>query len=150
MGTWIKDTLATGAVASAATTAAAAVLGRVENGSAAGPINAVSHILWGKEATCTDAVDARHTLVGAGLNAAAVTSWAALFELALPRNRRPSVPRALLTGAATAAVAYVTDYHVVPKRFTPGFEERLSGRSLFAVYATLALALAAGSLMRER
>ncbi|MBL7952795.1 MAG: hypothetical protein JNM62_13870 [Flavobacteriales bacterium] len=146
----MKDTLATGSVASAATTVAAAALGQLENGAAAGPIDAVSHILWGTEALRTDAVDVRHTLAGAGLNAAAVLGWAALHETMMPRRSRPSVQRALLSGAATSAVAYFTDYHVVPKRLTPGFEERLSRRSLFAVYATLALALAAGSLMRER
>lgn len=47
MGTWMQHTLATGAMASAATTAAVAVLGKMDDGSAAGPINAISHILWG-------------------------------------------------------------------------------------------------------
>ncbi len=150
MATWIEDTLTTGAVATAATTAIVAVLGKVEGGSAVAPINAVSHILWGEEAAATEQLDARHTLAGAGLNAAAVTGWAGLHELFMPRRSTPSVQHALLTGVATAAVAYVTDYHVVPERFTPGFEKRLSRPSLFGVYATLALSLAAGSLCRKR
>ncbi|MGV9012023.1 MAG: hypothetical protein ACOH13_05460 [Flavobacteriales bacterium] len=146
MGTWKNDTIRTGAVAATATTAVAAVLGHLENGSAVAPINAVSHILWGDEAT-TEAVDARHTLAGMVLNAASVTAWAGLHEALLPRHR-PSMPRALASGMVTAAVAYVTDYHVVPKRFTPGFEKELSPKSLFGIYATLALALAVGSLCR--
>ena len=144
----MEDTIATAAVATAATTAAVAILGHLESGSAVAPINAVSHMLWGEDAT-TEEIDARHTLVGAALNAAAVTSWAGMHEAMLPRHR-PSVPRALIAGAATAAVAYVTDYHVVPKRFTPGFEKQLSHKALMGVYATLALALAVGSLYRKR
>ena len=42
----MKDTLTTGAVATAATTAAVALLGKAERGSAAAPINAISHMLW--------------------------------------------------------------------------------------------------------
>lgn len=141
MGTWTED-----AVASAATTAAAAILGQLENGSAAAPINAVSHILWGEEADM-DEVDARHTAIGLALNAAAITSWASVHEAALPRVR-PFISRALLTASATAAVAYITDYHLVPKRFTPGFERQLSSKALLGVYAVLAIALAVGSLSR--
>lgn len=147
MSTWIKE--ATGGVAAAATTAAVAVLGKLEGGSGIAPINAVSHILWGDKEPVTEEVDASHTAAGAALNAMAVTAWAGLHELLMPRKGRPTVQRALLSGAATAAVAYVTDYHIVPKRLTPGFEKRLSGAALFGVYATLALALAAGSLCRE-
>lgn len=150
MGTWIRDTVSTGALATAATTAAVAALGKLRNGSAAGPINAVSHILWGERDSDTDALDAKHTLVGAGLNAAAVTAWAALYELLMPRGKRPSFQRAMVVGGAVSTIAYITDYHVVPKRLTPGFEKRVSGASLFGIYAVLAFALAAGSLAREK
>ncbi len=150
MSTWMKDTLASGAVATAATTAVAAILGKLEGHGAAAPINAVSHILWGDEAAIPEEADARHTLVGAGLNAAAVTAWAGVHEALMPRNDRPSTPHALLAGAATAAVAYMVDYHVVPERLKPGFEKRLSSKALFGLYATLAISLAAGSLCRNR
>ncbi len=150
MGTWLNDTISTGTLAAATTTTAVAILGRSEGGSAIAPINAVSHILWGRKDSNTEELDAPHTLVGAGLNAMATTSWAGLHELFMPRHERPSVQRALLGGAATAVVAYITDYHVVPKRFTPGFEERLSDRALFGVYTVLALSLAAGSLFSRR
>jgi hypothetical protein len=148
MGTWMKDTITTGAMATASTTAALAILGKLENDSAVSPINAVSHMLWGDEAADTDVVDTEHTLAGAGLNAAAVTSWAGLFELFMPRKGAPSVQRALLAGTATAAAAYYTDYHLVPERLTPGFEKRLSQPALIGVFATLALSLAAASLCR--
>lgn len=150
MGDWMNDTLRTGAVAAAATTAAVALLSRAENGSASEGLNAVSHILWGDEALGTDACDVRHTVAGAGLNAAAVTSWAGIHEMMMPRGERPSVGKALLAGAATSALAFAVDFHVVPKRLTPGFEEKLSRGSLLGVYAVLALALAAGSLCRGK
>jgi hypothetical protein len=41
------------------------------------------------------------------------------------------------------AGAYLTDYYLVPKRFTPGFEKRLSGKSLAAIFVALAAGLAA-------
>lgn len=138
----------TGAVATAATTTAIAALGHLENGSAVAPLNAASHMLWGDEGT-TEEIDARHTLVGSAITVAGISSWAGLHEMMLPRHR-PTLPRALITGVATAAAAYVVDYHVVPKRFTPGFEKQLSRKALFGVYATLAFALAMGSLCRER
>jgi hypothetical protein len=54
----------------------------------------------------------------------------------------------MLGAAAVSAVAYVTDYHLVPRRLTPGWEHRVSGKSLAAVYGVLALGLAACNLMR--
>jgi len=150
MSTWIKDTLATGAVATTATNGALAVLGKFENGNALGPINAVSHIVWGKSATKANHFDATHTVIGSILNAVAITGWAGVYELLMPRRQRPSPQRALLAGAAVSTVAYITDFHVVPKRLTPGFEEKISSNGLLAVYAVLAVALAAGSLSRNR
>ena len=53
-------------------------------------------------------------------------------------------------GAATSAIAYVVDYHVVPRRLTPGFELRLPGAALAGIYAAMALGLAARDLLGER
>ena len=76
-----------------------------------------------------------------------MVSWATVQHLLFPR------PRArwgsLATGATVAALAYVTDYYVVPKRFTPGFEARLSRAGLATVYAALAAALAATAASRR-
>lgn len=146
----MNDTMTTGAVVATATTAAAALLGRLESGSAVAPINAVSHIIVGDEEDTGERMDATHTLAGVGLNAMAVTGWAAVHELFMPRTGKPTVQRALLAGTATAALAYITDYHVMPKRLTPGFEKRLSRPALFAVFATLAISLAAAGLYRGR
>jgi hypothetical protein len=56
----------------------------------------------------------------------------------------------LTGGTIIAAIAYIVDYHVVPRRLTPGFEMRLSNRSLLAIYGTLALSLGLGSLMKRK
>ncbi len=142
----ILSTLGTAALATAATTVATSLLGRREVGSAAAPLNATSHILWGDSAAERDGFDLSHTVVGATLNAGAMLAWAAVQEALLgPWTRRGGVARAVASGVATSAIAYVTDYHLVPKRLTPGFEKRLSGGALAAVYASLAASLAAGA-----
>ena len=45
-------------------------------------------------------------------------------------------------------VAYVVDYHVVPRRLTPGFELRVPRRALAAVYGALAVGLALRDMYR--
>lgn len=144
------DTAAAGVTAAAATTAVILCLGHRRDQSAWAPLNAVSHIAFGDEAARHTELSARYTATGAALNAAAVISWAAVYVGAMQLLPRPSWPAAVATGAGVAALAYVVDYHVVPRRLTPGFEKRLSGQSMFAIYSTLAAGLAAGWLMRAR
>lgn len=143
-------TIASAGIAVAATTAALMMLGKRESGSAAAPINAVSHIAWGDEAAQRDNVDVRHTLVGGLLHIAATLGWSLMQEWVLGKWTRAGSPtRALLSGGATSAVAYVTDYHLVPKRLTPGFEKRLSPASLGLIYVILAVSLSAGSAIAQ-
>lgn len=124
-----------------ATSAAAASLSRIQTGSAASALNATSHIVWGDSAFERDEVDASHTALGALLNFGAMVAWSTVYEL-LPQPR--SMPSRALKAAAVSAAAYVTDYHVVPKRFTPGFEARLSPGALGAIYVALALGFLSG------
>jgi len=148
---WAQDSLSTGAVATVATTMAAAACGQIEDGHIIAPINAVSHILWGDEAAAQEEASYQYTLPGLALNAIAVTGWAGVHELlfgkAAAQGRTGEV---LLGGAIVSAIAFVTDYRVVPDRLTPGFEKRLSNGSLLGIYGALALALSVGSLMRHR
>jgi hypothetical protein len=148
---WFTRTIETSGPATAATTAAVALCGRIESGSGSAPLNAVSHILWGDDAAEHDEADAEHTIAGVALNAAAITGWAGVYELAFGRSaRQGDVAAALAGGAAVSALAYFVDYYVVPKRFTPGFEKRLSPTSMLAVYATLALSLPIAGLMESQ
>ncbi|MFZ5896998.1 MAG: hypothetical protein ACOY0T_38425 [Myxococcota bacterium] len=128
-------------IASLATTAAAVSLSQRDTGHAAAAFNATSHILWGERAAKVDRFDVKHTVAGTLLNAGAMLSWAAVYRL-LPNAK--SVAAIVTKGALVSALAYVTDYHVVPKRLTPGFEERLSAKSMAAIYGVLAASLALG------
>ncbi len=144
----LSDGIRMGAVAGVATSLAAMVAGKREDNRAIAPLNAVSHILWGDNAARQDRVSFKYTGSGILLNLLAVTSWAFLHRLMFGRavtHRRYG--SALLGGALVSALAYVTDYHVVPKRLTPGFEKRLSNASLFAIYSVLGLALGLSSVV---
>lgn len=142
--------LLTAGIATATLTAVTAYLGKKETGSSAAPLNATSHILLGDEAAERDEMDVKHTATGALLNAGAMGGWALVQDLLFGRwVRRGSRGRALVSGALTSALAYVTDYYIVPKRLTPGFEKRLSGQALGIIYATLAISLAAGLAIHE-
>ena len=145
----IENSLRTGAIASAATTLAASICGKIEEDNGVAPLNAVSHILWGDSAAKVDEPTLAHTVPGISLNTAAVTGWAAVQEMLLPKSNR-RLDTAIFSGVVVSGLAYLVDYYVVPKRFTPGFEKRLSNRSLFGIYATLAASLAVGSMLGKR
>ena len=139
----IARTLLTSAVTSTATTAALFLLSSKDTGHPAAALNATSHIVWGDKAKKFDDWDVRHTLVGALLNAGAMGFWSAVQAL-LPEPR--SVLGAARNAALVTALAYATDYHLVPQRLNPGFEQRLSRKSLLSAYAVLAASLAVSAL----
>jgi hypothetical protein len=142
----LRHALLSGTLAAAATTAAASLLSRRATGSPAAALNATSHFLWGERAGRRDSYSLKYTAVGALANYGACIFWAVLYE-ALGRGKHRSMARALIEGAAVSATAYVTDYYLVPRRLTPGFEMRLPRRSLAGIYAALALGLAAVNLL---
>jgi hypothetical protein len=145
---WLINTLEATVPASAATTAVVALCGHAEHGNPVAPINAISHIVWGDEAARQDDPSGAYTATGLALNTAAVASWAGVYEAAFGgRARRGDLGAGLVGGALVSALAYITDYYIVPERLTPGFEKRLSPASMLAVYTTLALSLPAASLM---
>lgn len=143
----LHDALVTGLIASAFTVAAAALRGRADSGSAVAPINATSHVLYGPQAGDVDDVDFRHTLPGLAINTGASLFWATIYERLFGRA---DAGRALLGGAAVAALAYVVDYHLMPKRLTPGWEERVSDRSLAAIFVGMAVSLPIRRLLEQR
>ena len=143
----IVRTLLTSAVTSAATTTALLLLSSKDTGHAAAALNATSHIVWGEKAMKHEQWDVRHTLVGGLLNAGAMGFWSAVQAL-LPEPR--SVLGAARNATLVTALAYATDYHLVPKRLNPGFEQRLSRKSLFGTYAVLAASLAVSAFATRR
>jgi len=140
--------LLAGASATAATTLTVALASVAEQGSPWPALNAVSKMIHGNHAPWRNEASWKYTGTGTLLNAAAMFSWAAVYAVLRGPRTRTDYVRAATAGAATSALAYVVDYHVVPERFTPGFERRLSNRSLGVIYAALALGLAASELMR--
>ena len=138
---FLHRALVSGTAAAAAVTLVASLAGRRATGSYAAPLNAPSHFLWGERAARRNSLTWKYTGVGFAANYGASVFWA-LFSEAL-KGPSPSAARALASGAAVSAAAYVTDYHVVPARLTPGFERRLPGAALAAIYAALALGLSA-------
>lgn len=151
----LTRTLVSGTISGLAISAAAALTGKRETASYAAPINATSHILWGDEAARHDEASLKYTATGFILNYLAALMWATVYEQwVVPATSRWSAtrpalaPLATTTGAAAvSAGAYVTDYYLVPKRFTPGYEKRLSGQSMAILYGVLALGLAAGTVL---
>ncbi len=139
---FIGRIVATGLAGALASTAAALLCSRIENRHAARAINAISHIYDGGRPPADEGSGGRNTAIGLALHTGASVWWAAFHEaLSGPLERR-SPQRMLGAGAATAALAYVVDYHVVPRRFRPGFEAHLSPASMLSIYAALALGFA--------
>ena len=147
----LREGAVTGTFASLLSTLALLALGRQQDGSAVAPLNAVSHWLWDEEALHADRPTWRHTLVGYLTQHAASVLWAMLYARVVGhRAEAKRLPNAIAGGIALSAVAYVVDYTVTPKRLTPGYEHRLDGRGMFAVYAALAAGFALGAVALQR
>ena len=146
-----KKVLAHGALAGSLSSllscAVLAIAGRRQTGSAAAPLNAVSHWYWGDEALHQQRTDLTHTALGYLTHHGASVFWATTYA-ALSRNRPllHTTPGIVLGAVATSATACLADYQITPHRLTPGFEHRLSSGALLGVYAAFAVGLAAGAL----
>lgn len=144
----LRRSIVSGTIAGLGVMTTAAVAGKRETGSWADPFNGTSHILWGDKAAQVHGMSAAHTLPGLLLTHASAVFWAVFYEQFFGSKRAvegemPSLWKPLLGGAAIASLAYVTDYHLVPRRFTPGYEKKVSAKSLAAIFGALALGLAA-------
>jgi len=144
-GNLVERALVSGSVAAAAVTLGLALLGKRFAGSSAAPLNATSHALWGRRAGRKDDASLKYTATGLFTNYGAAFFWALGYEALA--GRKPSRARALASGAAVSAAAYVVDYHVVPKRLTPGWEMRLPGTALAGLFGAFALGLAGRDLL---
>ncbi len=137
----------------------AALAGKYENNSFAAPLNATSHIIWGDKAARQNRFSLKYTLTGFILNHASGIFWALFYEklfglgTAKQHDRSPpsdiDIPiiKPLLGAAVVTASAYVIDYYFNPRRLTPGFEKRVSGKSLAAILTALAVGLAARDII---
>ena len=137
-----RAALVSGTAASILSSLVLAWRGRCEASDAAGPLNGPSQWIWGTHAPYANGFSVRHTVVGYAIHHLASIFWAMGFEWARPRQRRTIIPAAL----ATAATACFVDYRLTPRRLEPGFEKRLSRRSLALVYAAFGAGLALAAL----
>lgn len=149
--TWgqaFRDGLVSGTVASIVSTISLAIFGKAELDESAAPVNAPSQWIWGRHAPYENRFSLRYTVVGYAIHHAASVFWAILHEKFRPRLSPASRATTVMAPAiATSAAAYAVDFYVIPKRLTPGFEHRLSKRSLLMVYGTFALGLATVALV---
>lgn len=149
--TSLQRGLVGGATSSIVSTAALAMLGRTEAGSAFAPTNAISHWIWGDEAAEHDGFSLKYTITGYAIHHVSATFWAVLFEkLAGEKLDRKDLRVTLATSAATSAISCFVDYKLTPERLKPGFEKRLSKKSLAGVYAAFAVGMALGAIALRR
>ena len=133
----IERALVSGTWAGLCMNAAIGLIGRTTLGKAATPLNAISHILWGPKAARETGWSIGYTGSGLILNQLACLFWAGCYE-AMMHPRRPV---RFSTAGAVSALAYLTDYYLVPRRFTPGFELLFPRRMFPWLYAALAASL---------
>ncbi len=137
----LADACVTGALAAAVTFAIPALRRAARGRSVAAPVNAESHVLWGDEAAAHDAISVRYTGVGAATHLGACLFWSGVYEAAMGDPCRSTDAADWRGAAGTALGAYVLDYHLLPRRFTPGFEKRYSTRDMIAFFAAFAAVL---------
>ena len=151
MTTWsnaVRDALVSGTAASLASTATLMACGEAETGHALAPTNAISHWYLGEHATRVDRWSWPHTVLGYLTHHGASIFWAVFYEKVFGRRRARNRPvESLADAAVVAAVACFVDYRLTPRRLMPGYEQRLSRPSLFAVYTSFAAGLALGGAL---
>lgn len=146
----IRHVVASGATAGALSAVTAGKRARIDGTTVYAPINAVTHCLWPDAAPRATCFSVRHTVLGLAIHQCAAMFWGVFFEALVPNSPRKRAGTTFALAAATAATAYVVDYHFVPKRLTPGFESHLSPRSMAWVYAAIAGGFAFSALLRRQ
>ena len=132
-----------GSVASVLSTFAVSVCSRCRSGRAAAGTNAASQWIWYPEARAAARVSLKFTAVGYAIHHASSVFWATGYEALRPQHAR--LPGRVARAAGIAALAYVVDYHVVPRRLSPGFEHRIGAVGLWSAYAAFAIGLLAAT-----
>ncbi len=143
----LKNGIITGLVGAATTTAVIAAYGQAKTGDPWTPFNGIAHMFFGENAANRDGFVPRETLVGLGLNGAALVTWGVLYEAIAGKI---AFPRSLLSGGLASLIIYVLDYHIFPPKLRPGFEKRLGYDSVFAAYLLLAVAFALSPLWKGK
>ncbi len=135
----IGNGLKTGLVMAASTTAVIMLASGREQGDPWAAINAIAHVVDGDEREQPQHYAPRESTLGIAVNGTAMCAWGVLYEGALQvTGTRPR----LWTAALAVAAAWVIDYKIVPRQYTPGIEKRLSPPAVGAAYAAMLVAFA--------
>ncbi|MGJ4728584.1 hypothetical protein [Luteimonas sp. SDU101] len=140
--------LRSGSLASVLSTLVVSMFSRSRSGTAAAGTNATSQWFWYPRARHTARPSPKYTLAGYAVHHASSLFWAIGYE-ALRPDRSPPAGR-IIRAAGVAAVAYVVDYHVVPRRLSPGFEHRIGPAGIGCAYAAFALGLYIATSLASR
>ncbi len=143
-----RDAVRSGSLASVLSTVAVSVCSRLRVGSAAAGTNAASQWVWYPRARFQHAPSRRYTTVGYLIHHASSLFWAAGYEAMHPG--RATQGGRVARAAGIAALAYLVDYHVVPRRLSPGFEHKVGPAGMVTVYAAFAAGLWASTLLADR
>lgn len=145
------DAIMSGTAASLASAAALMAGSKIRDGSWAGGLNGPSQWLWGESEAYTRDATLKHTAVGYVIHHSTSVFWAVLYEAIFSGSGKKKPPLQHCTQAiASAATAYVVDYHLTPRRLRPGFEKHVSPTGMVAVYAAFAAGLAITGILRDR
>lgn len=114
------------------------------------PLNATTHAFYGAEAAAFRGLDLAHTGLGLVIHVASAFFWAGIAVLLTRLADGPHVQLPWAAGAATAVLAGVVDYGLMPARLTPGWELVLPPAGIAAGFAALGLGLALGLWLGQR
>jgi hypothetical protein len=148
-GKTLRKALVSGATASILSAISLAVLGKSELNRSAAPVNGPSQWAWGRHAPFKNGLSLKYTVLGYAIHHATSGFWAMFHEKLQERFKAKKCTAVIAPAIAVTAATYVVDFHVAPKRLSPGFEQRLSTRALFIVYGSFALGLAGTALLRR-
>ncbi|WP_240200104.1 MULTISPECIES: hypothetical protein [Paracoccus] len=113
------------------------------------PLNATTHALHGPAAATTTAFDLTHTGLGAAIHVVSCFFWAAVAVLLIRKAARGGAAVAWLTGLATATIAGLIDYGLMPARLRPGWELVLSPLGVIAGLVALGVGLSLGLIAAQ-
>jgi hypothetical protein len=145
--TAVRDGMRSGSWLSVMSTVILVACGKRERGDAARAINGPSQWVWGRYAPHVRGASLKHTLVGYLIHHAMSVFWGVVYERVRPKS--DSRLATITAAGAVAAAAYIADFKIVPKRFSPGFETELSRGCLIAAYVSIAAALAYAALTSD-
>ncbi len=138
-----------GAAASILSAISLAVLGKRELNRSAAPVNGPSQWVWGRHAPFKNGLSLKYTVLGYAIHHAVSVFWAMFHEKLQERFKAKNCTAVIAPASAATATAYVVDFHVAPKRLSPGFQHGLTKRAMFIVYGSFAMGLAGVALLRR-